>query len=127
MGLQSWPNENIRKGDVLISKNYLAEGEVRELNRLTVILLDILEDQMDIGRLKLMSEAAQLLDNQLQSMGRVVLRHGGSISMSDAQSHAERAYARFKTEQKAIRQQDAAKSIAEIKAEVEKLRKPRKA
>lgn len=126
MGLQTWPNENVRKGDVGVSKNYLAEGEVRELNRLTVILLDIFEDQMDIGRLKLMSEAAQLFDSQLQALGRAVLRHGGSVSMSDAQDHAKRVYEKFKAQQKAIRQADASRSIAEIKAAAEKLPKPRR-
>ena len=50
MGLTSWPNDNIRKQDVTVSKNYLAEAEIRELNRLTTILLDIFEDQADLGR-----------------------------------------------------------------------------
>ncbi|WP_234901833.1 RhuM family protein [Agrobacterium rubi] len=57
MGLQVWPNDNIRKTDVTVSKNYLAESEVKELNRLTTILLDIFEDQLDIGRLVVMQDA----------------------------------------------------------------------
>ena len=32
MGLTTWPNDNVRKRDVAISKNYLAETEIRELN-----------------------------------------------------------------------------------------------
>ncbi len=44
MGLRTWPNDNIRKQDAIVSKNYLADGEIRELNRLTTILLDIFED-----------------------------------------------------------------------------------
>jgi hypothetical protein len=49
MGLRTWPNTNIRKSDVVTSKNYLTPIEIRELNRLTTILLDIFEDQMDLG------------------------------------------------------------------------------
>lgn len=116
MGLRTWPNENIRKSGVIVSKNYLGEAEVRELNRLTTILLDILEDQMDIGKLKLMREANELLDNQLQSLGRVVLRGGGKVAMSDAQDFAKRQYAKFKEDQKALRHEQADRAIAEIKS-----------
>ncbi|PKP97851.1 MAG: DNA-binding protein [Alphaproteobacteria bacterium HGW-Alphaproteobacteria-13] len=116
MGLQSWPNENIRKADVATSKNYLAEGEVRELNRLTTILLDIFEDQADLGRLTLMSEAGDLLDRQLAGLGRSVLRSGGSVTMSEATRHAEREYEKFKAEQKRLRHAQADRAIVAIKA-----------
>lgn len=116
MGLRTWPNENIRKGDVTTSKNYLSDMEIKELNRLTTILLDILEDQMDIGRLKLMREAAQLLDSQLEGLGRVVLRAGGTVAMSDATRFAEREYDKFNAARKKLRHQQADQAIAEIKA-----------
>lgn len=116
MGLQSWPNENIRKADVGTSKNYLAAAEIKELNRLTTILLDIFEDQMDIGRLTLMAQASELLDRHIGSLGRVVLRSGGSVSMSDATRHAEQEYEKFKAAQKQIRHEQADREIAEIKA-----------
>jgi hypothetical protein len=125
MGLRSWPNENIRKSDVSTSKNYLAEMEIKELNRLTTILLDIFEDQMDIGRLKLMSEAAELLDRQLAALGRSVLRRGGSVSMIDAKKFAEGEYAKFKAAQKKIRQEQADQAIAAIKSEQKAMGKRR--
>lgn len=123
MGLQTWPNENVRKGDVSTSKNYLAETEIKELNRLTTILLDILEDQMDIGRLKLMREAAELLDAQIASLGRVVLRAGGSISMVDATRFAEREYEKFNLARKQVRHQQADQLIAAIRAAQKQLPK----
>lgn len=126
MGLKTWPNENIRKGDVATSKNYLAEAEIKELNRLTTILLDIFEDQMDIGRLKLMGEANTLLDNQLTSLGRTVLRSGGSVAMSDAKRHAERQYEKFNSARKQLRHQQADQTITEIKAVQKALPKGRK-
>jgi hypothetical protein len=79
MGLMTWPNDNIRKSDASVSKNDLAAGEIGELNRLTTILLDIFEDQLDIGRLVTMDDAHRLLDDQLKNLGRVVLTSGGSI------------------------------------------------
>jgi len=124
MGLQSWPNENIRKADVGTSKNYLAEGEVKELNRLTTILLDIFEDQADIGRLTSMTQAGELLEGQLSNLGRVVLRSGGSVSMTDATRHAEQEYEKFKTAQRQLRHEQADRDIATIKAAQKDLKKP---
>jgi hypothetical protein len=121
MGLQTWPNENIRKADVIVSKNYLAEAEIKELNRLTTILLDILEDQMDLGRLKLMAEASALLDEQLRTLGRAVLHRGGRVSMTDARAHAEGEYEKFKAKLTAQRHADADRTIAEIKAAIKSL------
>jgi hypothetical protein len=69
MGLRVWQNDNIRKTDVTVSKNYLAEAEIRELNRLTTILLDIFEDQLELGRLLVMQDARALLDQQLHQLG----------------------------------------------------------
>ncbi|WP_296721889.1 RhuM family protein, partial [Erythrobacter sp.] len=126
MGLRTWPNENIRKTDVTTSKNYLGEAEIRELNRLTTILLDIFEDQLDLGRLTLMSQAESLLDQQLRSLGRVVLSHGGKISMDDAKRRAESAFEQFKAKQKAIRKAEADKGIAEIKEAQKKLPKEKR-
>jgi len=126
MGLQSWPNDNIRKSDVGTSKNYLAEMETRELNRLTTILLDIFEDQADLGRLTLMSEANALLERQLSGLGRVVLRSGGSVSMNEATAHAEREYEKYKAAQKRLRHEQADRDIAALKTAEDSLRKPRR-
>lgn len=126
MGFRTWPNENIRKNDVSVSKNYLSESEFKELDRLTSVLLDILEDQMDVGRLKLMSEATKLLDQQLQSLGRSVLRAGGKVAMTDAKRHAKRQFVNFKAKQKKIRHEKADKAIAAIKVEANSMKKPKK-
>ena len=121
MGLQTWPNENIRKADVTVSKNYLAEAEIRELNRLTTILLDIFEDQLDTGRLTLMSQAESLLERQLRDLGRVVLDGGGNVSTEAAHQSAKRVYKAFKEMQKIERHAKADEAIGEIKKAQKKL------
>jgi hypothetical protein len=115
MGLTNWPNDNIRKTDVTISKSYLGDGEIKELNRLTTILLDIFEDQLDIGKLVVMNDARRLLDDQLRNLNRRVLAHGGHIKMTDAKKHAERQYEKFNAARKLERQKEADKLIAELK------------
>ncbi|TPJ70726.1 RhuM family protein [Mesorhizobium sp. B2-6-2] len=123
MGLRSWPNDNIRKTDVAVSKNYLAEGEIKELNRLTTILLDIFEDQLDMGRLVVMQDAQTLLDQQLRQLGRTVLRSGGSVKTSDAKRIAEAQYEKFDRQRKLERHQEADERIASLAKEAKKLPK----
>lgn len=123
MGLQSWPNDNIRKTDVTVSKNYLAQSEVRELNRLTTILLDIFEDQLDLGRLIVMDDAARLLDRQLAQLGRGVLRTGGSVKTVDARRKAEGEYAKFDERRRLERQHEAELRIADLAREAKELPK----
>lgn len=120
MGLQTWPNANIRKADVTISKNYLGETEIRELNRLTTILLDIFEDQADLGRLVVMSDATNLLETQLKLFGRTVLRKGGTIKRSEADKVAEAHYRRFHERRKLERQEEADKSLKELSQSVKR-------
>lgn len=116
MGLTTWPNDNIRKQDVSVSKNYLADAEVKELNRLTTILLDIFEDQLDMGRLIVMRDAVNLLDQQLKSLGRAVLSGGGQVKMTDARHYAERQYEVFNAKRKLDRHKEADKLISELRA-----------
>lgn len=126
MGLQSWPNDNPRKGDAIVSKNYLAEAEVRELNRLTTILLDIFDDQAELGRLVTMDDARSLLDAQLENLGRAVLKGGGRVAATQAKRIAEREYEAFEAGRKAERRLEADRRIAELAREARSLpKKPR--
>ncbi len=124
MGLQTWPNDNIRKTDIAVSKNYLTEVEVKELNRLTTILLDIFEDQLDMGRLVVMRDAEQLLEQQLKGLGRRILRDGGSVSAAKAKRHAEAQYDKFDQQRKLERQQQAKATINDLAKAAKELPKP---
>jgi hypothetical protein len=116
MGLQTWPKDDIRQVDALVAKNYLGNDELRELNRLTTILLDIFDDQLAIGRLTLMAQAALLLDTQLKNLGRVVLRHGGRVSHDDAEGHAKREYQKFDAQRRAARVVERQQELARLAA-----------
>lgn len=121
MGLQTWPKENIRKADVTVSKNYLGESEIRELNRLTTILLDIFEDQLDLGRIVVMADAETLLDRQLKQLGRTVLEGGGRIKRSEADRIAEGAYEAFSRQRRLDRHAEADAAIQQLAKEAEAL------
>lgn len=115
MGLRTWPKTNIRKSDALVSKNYLAAREITELNRLTSLLLDIFEDQLDIGRLVTMADAKAQMDNSLAHMGRLVLRDGGHVRRDQAEANAAREYERFDDQRRVARQQAADRELSGLK------------
>jgi hypothetical protein len=115
MGLTNWPNDNIRKQDVAVSKNYLADREIKELNRLTTILLDIFEDQLDLGKLVVMHDVGMLLDQQLRSLSRAVLHHGGQVKMTEAKKHAEHEYEMFNAARKLARDKEADEALKELR------------
>lgn len=123
MGLTGWTGDAVRKADVATSKNYLTEAELKELNRLTTILLDIFEDQLDLGRLVRMDDARALLDGQLQQLGRAILRHGGSVGADDARRKAEHEYEQFDQARKVARRQEADEGIAALAREAKSLPK----
>ena len=129
MGLKTWPKHDIRQSDATVAKNYLGETELRELNRLTTILLDIFDDQLDIGKLTKMTEAEALLDSQLRNLNRAVLRHGGSVSHDNAEVYAKQEYKKFDDHRRKSRAEITAKELAVLK-EAEKTfpkaKKPRK-
>lgn len=116
MGLQTWPNAQIRKNDVSVSKNYLTKPEIQELNRLTTLLLDIFDDQLQLGKLTTMVDATALLDQQLKSLNRSVLRSGGRISASSAKARAEKEYEAFNEMRRTARHAEADRQLAELKA-----------
>lgn len=95
MGLQTWPNKNIRKADVTIAHNYLAESEIREKNRITVMLLDFFEDRVEIGKLTTMAQAETELNKFIQFNDRALLRDKGRVSRVKADKHAKTQYIAF--------------------------------
>jgi hypothetical protein len=120
MGLQTWSKDDIRQSDAVIAKNYLAPGEIKELNRLTTILLDIFEDQLEIGKLTTMRDAAILLDRQIHQLNRLVLTNGGQVPHHRAEATAKREYKKFDAERKAAR-------VAQANAELRALKETDKA
>lgn len=126
MGLQSWPNENIRQADAITAKNYLADTELRELNRLTTILLDIFEDQLEQGRLTMMAEASALLDRQLKSLNRSVLSHGGRVRSEAAKERAKIEYRKFDKQRRQERIEQVARELKDLKAATKSLPKAKR-
>jgi len=95
MGLTAWKGDVVRKSDVTISKNYLREEEIAELNRIVVMFLDFAEDQARRRRQIFLRDWETRLDDFLRFNERAVLPNAGSISREDADHRAYEKYAHF--------------------------------
>jgi hypothetical protein len=90
-GLTSWAGDEVRKRDVTVAKNYLSEGEIRELNRIITMWLDFAEDQAERRKQVFMADWEQKLDDFLRFNDRQVLSDAGKRTrkQADAIAHAE--------------------------------------
>ncbi len=105
MGLTTWkngPKGNIRKTDVAVAKNYLAEEEIAALNRIVNRYLDYAEDQAARKIPMRMVDWVKKLDGFLQFDERDILTHLGTVSHDDAKEHAEREFAKFEAERRRV-------------------------
>lgn len=125
-GLVSFPNDEIRQQDVLVAKNVLGTAELKELNRLTVILLDVFGDQLDIGKLVTMADAERLLDSQLRQLSRPVLRGGGSVKAEVADQYVKAQYKLFDEQRKLVRKAEADAALADLATSAKTLPRGRK-
>jgi hypothetical protein len=95
MGLTSWRGAKVRKQDVGIAKNYLAEDELRALNNLAEQYLIFAEGQA-MRRIPMhMSDWIRKLDGFLNINDRDILTHAGKISHEMAQQRAESEYEQY--------------------------------
>lgn len=92
MGLTTWKGNKVRKGDIIIAKNYLKEDEIDKLNRLVTIFLETAElrmqNQEDLTTSFWQKNLAGLLDFN----GYPVLDHKGKISKAQADKKAKQIY-----------------------------------
>lgn len=90
------------------------------------MLLDIFEDQLDIGRLVTMADAKAQMDSSLTHMGRQVLQDGGRMRREQAEAKAVREYERFDEARRLTRQAEAQEELTRLKEVDRKLpKKPR--
>jgi hypothetical protein len=92
MGLTSWknaPRGKILKSDVRVAKNYLAEKELRSLERIITMYLDYAEDQAEHNIPMTMEDWAEKLHAFLKFNQREILNHPGKVSREVAKAFAD--------------------------------------
>lgn len=124
MGLTNWKGSIVRKGDIIIAKNYLAHDEIDTLNRLVTLFLESAELRAKDRKDLTMDFWRNNVDNLLQFQDKNVLQNAGSISNAAMQEKVREIYKQFDKRRKAI---DARKAdqddMEELKRLEEKVKK----
>lgn len=124
MALTSWKGYIVRKQDIFIAKNYLAEDEIDILNRLVVIFLETAElrvkDRIDIT----MQFWKDNVDRILEFNNRKILKGKGSISNAQMEQKVREIYSGFERKRKVFEAENADMlDMKEIETVSKKLKK----
>ncbi len=95
MGLTSWRGEKVRKGDIVIAKNYLKSDELSALNNLVEQYLVFAEGQAMRHVKMYMKGWVEKLNGFLSLNDRDILKDAGRISHDMARKLAETQYDKF--------------------------------
>ena len=117
MGLQTWknaPRGKIMKSDVDVAKNYLAEPEIKELERIVSMYLDYAENQAARQIAMKMTDWVNKLDAFLKFNEYNILSNSGTISHEVAVKLAEEEYGKFRVIQDRNYENDFEREVKKI-------------
>lgn len=100
MGLTSWKGSIVRKGDVIVAKNYLFEDEIASLNRLVELFLTSAEERVQGRRDLTLEYWRNNVEALLTFQDKNVLKTKGSISNAKAEAVVKKVYDDFNDKRK---------------------------
>ena len=107
MGLTTWKGSIVRKGDVIIAKNYLHDDEIESLNRLVDIFLTSAEERVKNRRDLTLDYWRKNVDNLLTFQEKDILQDAGSITNYEAEKTVKQIYDVFNNKRKHLEAQTA--------------------
>ncbi len=96
LGLTNFKGKYITIRDIGIAKNYLSEGELKQLNLIVSMYLDFAELQATNGRLMKMQDWIQKLDDFLRISEKELLANAGKVSHKRAIGKAKIEYEKYR-------------------------------
>ena len=102
MGLTTWKGSIVRKGDVIIAKNYLQKDEIDSLNRLVDIFLTSAEERVKGRRDLTLDYWRKNVDGLLTFQEKDILKGHGSITNEEAELLVKREYDVFNDKRKQL-------------------------
>ena len=109
MGLTSWdaaPKGKIQRYDVSIAKNYLADSELGQMQRIVSAYLDMAEMQAMRKIPMTMEDWEKRLRGFLQLWDREILQDAGKVTAELAKAHAESEFEKFRIVQDRLFESD---------------------
>ncbi len=122
LGMQSYDKSavSVRKKDVIVAKNYLAEDEIKLLGLLVEQYLAFAEVMAQQRTPMYMTDWIKRLDTILQMNGRELLNHAGQISHEKAVEKSALEYDKYQGKQKQIEREE---SLIELERDIKGLKK----
>jgi hypothetical protein len=123
MGLTTWknaPHGMIIKPDVSVAKNYLAEKEIKALDRITTMYLDYAEDQAEQNIPMTMEDWSSKLNVFLKFNNRDLLENPGKVTQEVAKSFAESEFEKYRIVQDRLFESDFDKMIKKLENKSDK-------
>ena len=100
MGLTTWKGSIVRKGDIIVAKNYLLEDEIDTLNRLVTIFLENAELRVKERKDLTIGYWKQSVNAILTFQEKDILTGKGTISNEQAEARAREEYEDFDARRK---------------------------
>lgn len=125
MGLTNWTGDRPRKCDAVVSKNYLLQQELEQLNRLVSMFLDFAEDRAERRIETRMVDWIKQTDRFLDFNERAILDGPGRVSNQQMEAIITERYAEFDAARRAsaiiASERDAVLDLADLTAEARRL------
>ncbi|MCL2688081.1 MAG: virulence RhuM family protein [Methanobrevibacter sp.] len=128
MGLTSWegsPKTKIHASDVVISKNYLYEDELKTADKLVDGFLTTAEMKVETHRKRekplLLKDWSELLDNYINLNDFKILKSKGNVSKKGADKIAKKEYNKYRLIQDELYQSDYDKRIEEVDIAIKRI------
>ena len=102
-----WKGSVVRKGDVIIAKNYLVKDEIDKLNRLVMLFLESAELRVKERKDLTLDYWRSNVDALLTFQGQAVLKGNGQVSNGEMEAYAKEVYCRFDERRKKMDAQNA--------------------
>jgi len=130
MGLTNWTGDRPRKCDAVVSKNYLLQQELEQLNRLVSMFLDFAEDRAERRIETRMVDWIKQTDRFLDFNERAILDGPGRVSNQQMEAIITERYAEFDAARRAsamiASERDAVLDLADLTAEARRLASTKK-
>ena len=126
MGLTTWKGSIVRKGDIIVAKNYLEVEEIDKLNRIVNLFLESAELRVKERKDLTLDFWRENVKGLLSFQGLDILTNNGSVSNLQMEEHVRDVYAQFDARRKSYEAQLADEEDLKLLDDLEKEIKERK-
>ena len=118
------PENQIKRTDIFIAKNYLTAKELEKLNRLVSAYFELAELRAMNRQTMDMASHIKALDNLLSEYGEGVLSGPGKVTHKKAIEKAEKEYRKYQVKTLSPAEKDYLKTLRAVEKKLAKKDKP---